>query len=238
MKAIILAGGAGTRLRPLTYEVPKPLIPIQGKTLTEHQFELLKRHGIKDIVLAVGYKSDQIIDKFKDGKELGLNISYVVEDEPLGTAGCLNILKPQLNETFIMMNGDELKDIDIDKMLDFHRKNKAIITIALVETQDVESNGVVELHDKKIVRFVEKPKKEEAPSNLISSGFYIVEPAAISLIENEKFAMLEKQVFPKLAEEGKLFGYCNGMKQWFQTDNLERYERAKKGWKKLTELNI
>ncbi len=230
-KAVILAGGKGTRLRPITYEIPKALIPVHDRTLTEHLFDLLKRHGVKDILMAVGHMKEKIRNHFGDGTQFGIKLNYIEEEEPLGTAGPIRKARHLLTETFIVSNGDELKDIDIEEMYDLHKKNQAAVTIALTTVEDPSKYGVAKLSGQKILEFVEKPKKEDAPSNLINSGFYIIEPEVIDLIP-EGFAMFEKDVFPKLAKEGKLFGYpFSG--QWFDTGNIERYEIALKNWKDL-----
>ena len=231
MKAIILAGGKGTRLRPLTYKIPKALLPINGKTLTEHLFDLLKRHDITDIFISIGYLSEKIKKYFKDGKGFGVNIKYLEENEPLGTAGPLKLAKNELTESFLVSNGDELKDINLDEMYEQHKKNKALVTIALTKVSDSSQYGVAKLEGEKILEFVEKPKKEDAPSNLINSGLYIIEPEVIEMIP-DGFVMLEKAVFPKLAEKGKLFGY-SFPGQWFDTGNMGRYNNALKEWKGL-----
>lgn len=231
MKAIILAGGAGTRLRPLTLNIPKALVDIQGKTMTEHLFDLFKRHGITEVVMTVGYLKDKIKNYYGDGSKFGMNISYIDEDEPLGTAGALRKIKHLLTEPFIVTNGDELKDIDIDNMLRLHRKENGHGTIALTKVDDPSKYGVARLEGNKILEFVEKPKKEEAPSKLINSGFYILEPEIIDIIP-EGFAMFEKDIFPFLAREGKLTGFpFDG--QWFDTGNYERLDNARKNWKGL-----
>ena len=228
-KAIILAGGMGTRLRPITYEIPKALIPIQDKTLTEHLFDLFKKYEIKDVTLAVGHMKDKIKGYYGNGSKFGLHISYIEEDKPLGTAGPIKKIKDKLSSSFIVSNGDELKDINIEEMYRQHKSSQALATVALTTVADPSAYGVARLDGNKIIEFVEKPKKEEAPSNLINSGFYILEPEVINYIPNG-FAMFEKDVFPKLAKEGKLFGYpFSG--QWFDTGNLERYEKALKNWK-------
>lgn len=228
-KAVILAGGKGTRLRPLTYEIPKALIPVQGKTLTEHLFDLFKRYGITDIVLSVGHMADKIKEHFNNGTKFGIRIMYIEEQESMGTAGPLRLGKDMLTETFICTNGDELKDIDLQEMYKFHRQNKALVTIALTTVEDPSAYGVARLSGNKILEFVEKPSKEKAPSKLINSGLYIIEPEVIGMIP-DGFAMLEKDVFPKLAEQGRLFGYpFSG--QWFDTGTMERYEKAIKEWK-------
>ncbi|MEK6951623.1 MAG: nucleotidyltransferase family protein [Nanoarchaeota archaeon] len=231
MKAVILAGGQGTRLRPLTLTIPKALVDIQGKTMTEHLFDLFKRHGITEVVMTVGYLKEKIKDYYGDGSKFGMKISYVDEDEPLGTAGALRKIKHLLTESFIVTNGDELKDINIDKMLEIHKKERGYGTIALTKVEDPSLYGVAKLENKKILEFVEKPKKEEAPSNLINSGFYILEPEIIERLP-DGFAMFEKDLFPFLAKEGKLTGFpFDG--QWFDTGSMERLERARENWKGL-----
>ena len=228
-KAVILAGGQGTRLRPITYELPKALIPVHNKTLTEHLFDLFKKYDIRDIILAVGHMRDKIKNHYGDGTKFGIKLSYIEETTPLGTAGPLRLGKKMLDDTFIASNGDELKDLNIEEMYKVHRDNHALVTIALTTVQDPSQYGVARLSGSKILEFVEKPKKENAPSNLINSGFYIIEPEVIDLIPRG-FSMLEKDVFPKLAKQGKLFGYpFSG--QWFDTGNIKRYERALKEWK-------
>jgi len=227
-KAIILAGGEGTRLHPLTYNIPKSLIPMQGKTLTELVLDILKKYGVKDIILSVGYLYKKMQDHFGDGKKFGFNISYCIEKKPKGTAGPL-ILLPKFKETFLMMNGDNLFDVDFEKFYKTHKDNKAIATIALTEVEDTSQYGVVKLEGQKIIGFVEKPKPAQAPSHFISSGYYILEPEVFNLVKNKEFAMLEKDVFPQLAEQGKLFGYYDPG-QWFDTGTPERYEQANKEW--------
>jgi len=228
-KAVILAGGKGIRLRPITYEIPKALIPIKGKTITEHIFDLLKKYDIKDVILSVGYLKEKIKEKFRDGSEFGVKITYVEEDKPLGTAGPLRLVKDILNEPFIVSNGDELKNINIEKMYKLHKESNALATIALTTVDDPSKYGVARLSGSKILEFIEKPKKAEAPSNLINSGFYIIEPEVISMIPDGN-SMLEKDVFPALAKQGRLFGYpFSG--QWYDTGNMERYEKALKEWK-------
>lgn len=230
-KAVILAGGKGTRLRPLTDSMPKALIEIQGKTVTEHLFDLLKKYGIRDCYITIGHLKENIKDFFGDGSKFGMNISYVEEEEPLGTAGPLRLVKDELKESFIVSNGDELKDINIPRMYRLHKRKNALATIALTTVDNPSQYGVARLEGSRILEFVEKPKKENAPSNLINSGFYILEPEVIDMIP-EGFCMFEKDIFPKLAQMGRLRGFpFQG--QWFDTGNLERLERARKLWKGL-----
>ncbi len=230
-KALILAGGTGTRLRPITYEIPKAMIPIHDKTITEHLFDLFKKYGIREVYFAVGHMKEKIIDHFRDGSKFGVKIHYIEEDKPLGTAGPIRLGKTVFDEPFIVSNGDELKDIDIEEMFRVHREENALATIALTTVTDPSKYGVANLNGSKIVEFVEKPKKADAPSNLINAGFYIIEPSVIDMI-GTGFKMLEKDVFPKLAKQGRLIGY-HFSGQWFDTGNMERYEKAIKEWKGL-----
>jgi mannose-1-phosphate guanylyltransferase len=230
-KAVILAGGLGTRLRPITNEIPKQLMPIHGKSIMEHVFDLFKKYGIKDIVLCVGYKADKFKEYFGDGKKFNVNITYIIEDKPMGTAGPIRLAKEHLKDTFIVCNADELKDIDLFDMYLNHKEYGGAATIALTTVEDPSAYGVARLQGNKILEFVEKPKKEEAPSNLINSGLYIFEPEVIKYIPEGR-SMLEKDVFPNLAKDGKLYGFpFSG--QWFDTGTLERYEKAMKEWKDL-----
>ena len=229
--AIILAGGVGTRLQPITFEIPKPLVLVHDRTLLEHQFDLFKKHGIKNIIISIGYKGDKIKHAIGDGRRFGVNVSYVEEAKPLGTAGPLKLAKPLITGTFVTENSDELKDIDLRDMYLFHKENKALVTIALTTVDNPSAYGVAKMQGGKILEFVEKPKREDAPSNLINSGLYMMEPEVLDYI-GDGFSMLEKDVFPKLAQEGKLFGYpFSG--QWYNTGTLELYEKAIKEWKDI-----
>ncbi|HLD77816.1 MAG TPA: nucleotidyltransferase family protein, partial [archaeon] len=146
--AVILCGGQGTRLRPITYEIPKPLIPVHGKAVVEHIFDLLKRHGITEVVLSVGYLKERIRDHFGDGSRCGMRISYLEEREPLGTAGPIRLLKEQgllPSGPFVVSNGDELKDIDIDAMLAVHKRVGALATDALTPVSDPSLYGIARL---------------------------------------------------------------------------------------------
>lgn len=228
MKAVILCGGLGTRLRPLTYEIPKVLIPVQGKPVIEHILDLLKLESVEEVILSVGHMKEKIKSHFKDGSSHGIPISYIEEDSPLGTGGPLRLLPPQ-EGPFVVSNGDELKDISISSMLALHKQSNALATIALTKVENPSVYGVANLDGSKILEFQEKP--ENPPTNLINAGFYIIDPEAINLVK-EGFCMLEKDVFPRLAERGRLFGFpFDG--QWFDTGNMERWEIAMKNWKGL-----
>ena len=230
-KAVLLLGGKGTRFRPITYELPKALLPVQGKTVPEHLIALFKKYNITDLIFSVGYKAQQIKKYYGDGTKYGIKITYVEEKEPLGSAGAVKLCAPLLDKTFIVTNGDELKNIDLEEMYKFHREKKGLITTALTTVKDPSVYGVAKLEGNKILEFVEKPPKNKAPSNLINSGLSIWEPEVINIIK-DGFTMYENDVFPPLAKEGKLFGYIFSG-QWFDTGTPARYEVAIKKWKGL-----
>ncbi|MBN2458974.1 nucleotidyltransferase family protein [Candidatus Woesearchaeota archaeon] len=227
-KAIILAGGKGTRMKPMTDLLPKPMLRINNKPILEHNIELLKRHGIKDIVLSIGYRGEHISEYFGDGSQFGVNISYVKEETPMGTGGPLNLIKDQINDTFILMNGDELKDIDLEDMFMFHRKNKGAATLALTTVEDPSAYGVAVMNGHKIRAFIEKPSKQNAPSKLISAGLYIMEPEVVKMVP-EGFCKIENDVFPRLAMNDKLLGYVFSG-QWYDTGTPERFAKAEREW--------
>jgi len=225
--AFVLAGGKGTRLKPLTDNTPKPMIEVKGKPILEYVVELLSKYKIKNLILSLGYRAEKIQEYFGDGEKYGINIEYVIEKKPLGTGGPLRLARNLLVEEFLMFNGDNLTNINLNDMYSFHKKNKAYATIALSPVKDPKNFGVVEVEGNEIKRFVEKPAQPK--SNLINSGTYILKPEVIDMIP-KGFSLIEKDVFPHLSEEGKLFGYVyNG--QWFPTDTIQRYELAKKEWK-------
>jgi NDP-sugar pyrophosphorylase family protein len=226
--AFILAGGKGTRLRPITNEIPKPMVPLHDKPILQHALDLFKKYGITEIVMSIGYKGEKIKEYFGNGSRFGVNITYVEETEPLGTAGPLNLARQYLTDTFVMCNADELKNIDLTEMYLFHKENNALASIALTTVSDPSQYGVAKLTGSKILEFIEKPEAGTAPSNLINAGLYILEPAVLDIVP-KGVSSIERDVFPKVATDGKLFGFpFSG--QWFDTGTLERYEEAMQKW--------
>ncbi len=224
MKAIILAGGLGTRLRPLTDNTPKPLLPVKGKPIIEHAILNFKKHGIEEIILSIGYKADTIKEYFGDGSKWGVKISYCIEDQPLGTGGALKMASAGISETFVAINGDNLADFDWTAAIETHKKNQAKVTLQLFPVEDVTKFGIARLDDGKIVEFIEKPTVEQAPSNLNNAGGYILEPEVLRVLP-EGFCMIEKDCFEKLAATGVVYAHHhNG--QWFPTDTIEKYTLA------------
>lgn len=230
-KAFILAGGKGSRMLPLTANMPKPLLKVQGKTFLEHNIDFLKRFGIRDIIISVGYLKEQIIDKFKDGSAYDVHITYIEEDpeQPLGTAGPLRRAKDLLkDDSFVVLNADEIKDINLEQIYRNHLQSEGLATIALTTVKDPSIFGVALLDGSRIVRFVEKPTLGTEPSKLINAGLYVFEPQVLDMIP-DGFAMLEVEVFPKLAREGALYGYPFAG-QWFVPENPEWLPRIEKEW--------
>jgi NDP-sugar pyrophosphorylase family protein len=232
-KAVIIAGGFGTRMQSLTNGGSKLMLPLQGKPILEYSIDMCKRYGITEIAMSVFHCKDTIKEYFGDGSRFGVSITYFEEPEPLGTAGVLRLYKDWLDQPFLMCNADELKDINLHDMYRHHVLSGGLATDALFYAEDPSSYGTVELDGERIVRFVEKPKKEEAPSNFCNAGLYIMDPKIISYIP-EGFCMVEKEVFPRLAAEGNLYGY-KFMGQWFDTGTPERYYSALEKWQGFRE---
>lgn len=209
MKAIILVGGEGLRLRPLTCNVPKPMVPVVNKPFLEHMLDNLKRHHIDEVILAICYLPDAIQQHFGDGGNFGLHITYAVEATPLGTGGAVKNAEQFLDDTFVVFNGDIFSDLDLSDMLTFHRTRKAKATIALTPVEDPTAYGVVEMDSQdRIQRFIEKPSRETLTSNLINAGTYIFEPEVLELIPSGVFHMVERGLFPELVNRNvPFFGY-------------------------------
>jgi len=228
--AVIMAGGEGTRLRPITYELAKPLIPVKGKPLMEHSLDLLRKYDIKKVYISVGYKAKQIMDYFGDGSKYGMDFEYLVEKEPLGTAGPLKMLKGKILEPFMLVWCDVLAEVDLSDYMNFHFINGGLATIALKTVEDPSRFGVAVMKGNRILKFIEKPKFREEPSNLINAGLVILSPEVFNYLPRKKFIMIEKDIYPKLAAAGRLIGYpFDG--QWFDTGTYESYEEVLKKWK-------
>jgi mannose-1-phosphate guanylyltransferase len=231
MQAVILAGGLGTRLHPMTLTLPKALVPVQGLTLTDKVIELLKEAGVTEVFLAIGHLREQIKDYYGNGKKQGIKIKYFIEEKPLGTGGWMHEAKGKLKGDFFVVNGDNLFDIDFKKFIAFHKKQKAIVSIALTKVADPTSFGIAKMEKQNITTFVEKPKREDAPSDLANSGYYLFNEKVFDEMPQEEKFMLEKELFPKLAEKNLLCGFPSNA-QWFDTGTLERLEKVNKEWRR------
>ncbi len=212
MQALILAGGKGTRLRPLTVYTPKPIVPLVNRPFLLYQLEILARAGIKDIVLSLSYQPDKIEDVLGDGSDFGVNLRFVTEPNPMGTAGAYKYVADTIRETTIVCNGDILTDADISKIIAVHHKTRSDATIALVPVDDPSSYGVVETTENdSVVRFIEKPNAsqlEELNINTVNAGIYILEPTILDLIPKNENSSFEYTIFPLILEKQKTFNAC------------------------------
>ncbi len=234
-KAVILAGGKGTRLYPVTKEIPKPLLPVKRKPIINYLVDLFYFSGIKDIAVLI---NKEFKEEFKwwqkryypeASSEQVPNIDFFEEPEPLGTFGGLWYLKNWIaNGPFFLSNGDELKEIDLFQMAAFHQKLGTVGTIALVKVPNPQNYGVVLCSSNMVKRFLEKPK--EPPSDYINSGLYLLSPEIFEYHEGPKFTMIEKDIFPKLAKEGKLAGF-KFQGKWMDCGTWERYSEALEKWR-------
>lgn len=224
MHVIVLAGGLGTRLRPLTDATPKPLLLVKGRPIIEHAILNFVRHGIKDIILSVGYQAEKILSYFGDGRKWGVHIDYAIETEPLGTGGAIKKAAQSLAGTFLAINGDNLADFDWTRMLETHQESGAQITLALFPVEDVTQYGIARLRGHQILEFIEKPTRAAAPTNLNNAGGYVIERAVLDILP-DGICSIEKDCFEKLAPSGVVRAHHHGG-QWYPTDTLEKYKKA------------
>lgn len=224
MRAVILVGGEGTRLRPLTCHTPKPMLPLGNRPFLEHVLDYLKGHGINDVVLSMCYRPDIIQSHFGDGSSFGLRLTYEVESVPLGTAGGVKNVAGHLDETFFVFNGDVLTDLDLGAMLEHHRSAGAQVTIALTSVSDPTAYGLVETSPEgRIQQFIEKPSWDRVTTNLINAGTYILEPAVLRHIPPNSYYMFERGLFPLLLERGDLLlGYPSNA-YWMDIGTPQKY---------------
>lgn len=228
MKAVIIAGGLGTRLRPLTYNMPKPIVPLANKPFVFHQIDLLKKFGITEIILNLHYLSDNIREIFDDGKKLGVKIHYSIEEKPLGTAGAVkNAEKFFDGKPMLIFNGDILTDINLEKMIKFHEEKKGKVTLALTKVEDPTNYGLIITDDKqRVLEFREKPSWEHVTANTINAGIYIVDPSIFKLVPKGKEFSFERQLYPMLLERGeKIYGYVTDA-YWMDIGDPVKYLKA------------
>jgi mannose-1-phosphate guanylyltransferase len=217
--AVVLVGGQGTRLRPLTEWLPKPMLPIANRPFLEHQVAHLREHGARRVILACGYLPDAIRDHFGD------ELEYVVEDEPLGTGGAIENAARGLDETFLVCNGDILTDLDLTALIAFHRSRRARATIALHHVDDPSRYGLVRTAaDGAVEAFIEKPTPEQMDVDTINAGTYVMEPSALELIAPGVACSVEREVFPRLVGNG-LYGRAS-RDSWIDIGTPESYLRA------------
>lgn len=219
-KAIMLGGGTGIEIDG--QETSKLLIPLDGKTLVEHNIEILKKYGITDLILSMGAFGDQVRERLGDGSKYGIKIMYFERDP--GRGSILRQAKAILEETFLMMNGDILlEDVDIEDMYQFHKNMKGKGTIMLATVTDTSSLGTVHMKGNQIIKFLDKPEKGKSPSHLINGGVYLFEPEVCQIVSPEEFS-IEEYIFPKLAKEKALYGYLLS-DEWVHLHDTAHYEK-------------
>src|SRR5438270_4931666 len=227
MKAVVMAGGEGSRLRPLTGRQAKPLVPVAGRPIMEHILLHLRRHQLKDVVATVQYLGASIRNYFGDGSEQGVALTYSVEDSPLGTAGSVMLARQQLNETFVVISGDSLTDIDLGAAARFHRERKAIATIVLKPVPNPLEYGVVVVDEGGAVqRFIEKPSWGEVISDLANTGIYILDPSVFEFFRAGEVSDWSGDVFPKLLKEGERVSGWVGSGSWEDVGSHSAYSKA------------
>jgi NDP-sugar pyrophosphorylase family protein len=225
MKAILLAGGKGTRLRPLTLHTPKPIVPIFNRPFLHYQIDLLKQvPEIDEVILSLNYQPRRIEDIFGDGSDSGIKIRYVVEPAPLGTAGAVKYAGDKLTESVVVFNGDVLTAIDLAAVLRLHRERQARATIVLTPVENPSAYGLVETDgDGNIRRFLEKPKPEEITTNRINAGIYVLEPDTFDRIPSDVSWSIERSYFPSLIERGETFVAYVYDGYWIDIGTHEKY---------------
>lgn len=228
MRAVLMAGGSGTRLRPLTCDLPKPMVPILNRPIAEHIVNLLRRNGILEIIATLHYLPDIMRDYFQDGQDFGVQMTYAVEeDQPLGTAGCVKNIAELLNDTFFVISGDAVTDFDLQAALRFHRQKGSKATLVLTRVPNpIEFGVVITDAEDRITRFLEKPSTSEIFSDTVNTGTYILEPEVLDYLPDNQESDFSKDLFPLLLEKGEpMYGYI-AEGYWCDVGHLEAYREA------------
>jgi mannose-1-phosphate guanylyltransferase len=222
MQALILAGGEGTRLRPLTTTVPKPVVPLVDRPFISFMLDWLRRHGVDDVVMSCGHLATGVRNALGDGSAFGIRLRYVEEPEPLGTGGAAKFAEPLLDERFLMLNGDVLTDLDLTAQIAQHERTGARATLALTAVEDPSAYGLVRTAaDGAVTAFVEKPSADQVDTNRVSAGAYVLERSVLDTLEPTRPASIERDVFPQLVGAG-LYGYL-AEGYWLDIGTPERY---------------
>ena len=223
LKAVLLVGGAGTRMRPLTYVIPKCLLPIGGKPLLERTMKYLEGHGVTEFVLCVAYLKKQIIDAFGNGSSLGFRIEYAESDVPLGTAGQLKTASGMLDDTFLAMNGDIVTNLNVGNLISTHKKKKGVATIALKEFGVKIPYGHIIVDDAgKVTAFEEKPTL----NYMANAGVYVMEPKVLGAIPPKRVSSLETEIFPLLISRGEVINTYFESAYWADVGSMDDFERV------------
>src|SRR6266540_3110975 len=228
MQALILAGGKGTRLRPLTVYTPKPIVPICNRPFLLYQIDTLRRAGITDITLSLSYQPNKIEQLLGDGSDYGVKLKYTVEPQPMGTAGAYKFAEDLIREPTVVFNGDILTDLDLKTVIREHSEHKATATIVLTPVENPSAYGLVETEsDGRIRRFLEKPKADEITCNTINAGTYILEPRVLDLIPPGESHSFEYGLFPELLKRAEtFFAHVPARTYWIDIGTPERYLRV------------
>ena len=227
MQAVILVGGEGTRLRPLTSTIPKPVVALVDRPMMAYMFEWLHGHGVDDVIMSCGFKATKVRDVLGDGSGYGIRLRFVEEPDPRGTAGALKFAEEFLEDRFLMLNGDVLTDLDLSAQIAQHERTGATGTLALVPVPDPSSYGLVRLREGGAVEeFLEKPSPDAVlDTNLISAGAYVLERAVLDLIAPDANVSIEREIWPALVDRG-LYGFVDDDAYWIDVGTPERYLRA------------
>ncbi len=229
MIAIVLVGGQGTRLRPLTYSLPKPMLPVVERPMIARVVEWLATYGVTRAVLSLGYQPDAFVDAFPEGRFAGVELHYAVEPEPLDTAGAIRFAALDAGvegETLVVVNGDVLTDLDLGALVTLHAARGGAATIALTPVEDPSAYGVVPTDASgRVLAFIEKPARDEAPTNHINAGTYIFEPSVVERIPSGRRVSVEREIFPQLVDAQALYALDSDA-YWLDTGTPERYLRA------------
>ena len=233
VKAIVLAGGEGTRLRPLTFSTPKQMLPVAGRPVIERVVEGLSLHGVDEVVISLGYRPDAFIGAYPDGLCAGVRLRYVVEDSPLDTAGAIAYAAREAgvdNETFIAMNADVLSEIDVSALVDFHRERGGEACIALTPVEDPSQFGVVPTDTTgRVKAFIEKPPASLSPTNMVNAGIYVLEPSFLARVPVGRRTSVEREVFPAIVEAGSLYALGSSA-LWTDMGTPGKYLEANLAW--------
>ncbi|MGP8149637.1 MAG: NDP-sugar synthase, partial [Acidimicrobiales bacterium] len=228
MDAVVLVGGEGTRLRPLTYEIPKQMLPVVGRPMIAHVVEWLAGHGVDRAVLSLGYRADAFVEAFPTNQLSGVALEYIVEPEPLDTAGAIRFAadKAGVSGTFLVLNGDVLTEFDASALVEFHVARSAEASIALTPVADPSNFGVVPTDEAgRVIAFIEKPPLGEAPTNLINAGIYVLETSVLDRIPSGRRVSIERETFPELVSSGRLYALASDA-YWLDTGRPHQYLQA------------
>lgn len=224
MKALFLAGGKGTRLRPLTDHLPKPMVPVMGCPLLHRTIEPLKKYGIHEVVFSTGYRANDIEKYFSKNNDVGIPIHYVCEDIPLGTGGAIKNCGKYFNEPFLIFNSDIVSNIDLKDLISFHQEKKADVTIAATQVPNPSNYGVIEYDEFGFATtFTEKPKPGEEKSDYINAGIYLFNPEVLDFIPSDRVVSIEKETFPLLLEKNYKIAVYRGGNYWIDIGTPEKY---------------